>query len=113
MGGRLGIIQPDQIEADITSWSRTRKHVCVRYGWYQSQGGKLKGTKEYRFGVAFVSVTQHTIPHASTTHIPTPAPGTRPAPHNLLAQPSVLLCTYMYTCSTHTHTGAWHRMPQP
>ena len=35
LGCRPGIIQPNQNEADVTSWSRTRELVCVWYGWYQ------------------------------------------------------------------------------
>ena len=64
--------------------------MCVlRMDGIKVTEGNLKGLKGYfRFGMVFVSVTQPTVPK---THIPTPAPGTGPVPHNLLVHLSVLL----------------------
>ena len=64
----------------------------------------IKSERGYRFEKAFVSVTQHTVPHASECAYP----GTTGNP-----QPASMLTEVLYKCNTHIHTRVGHRMPQP
>ena len=67
---------------------------------------EIREKRGYRFEAAFVSITQHTGPHASECAYPSTTG--HPSP----TQPAA--CSLRYcTCAIDIHMGAGHRMPRP
>ena len=84
----------------------TEKCVWVSYGGSKVREGNQE-RKGISFGKIFVSVTQHTGPHASKCAYPSTMgqPGS--------TQPASMLTEVLHTCNMHTHMRVGQKMPQP